>query len=624
MSLRPTLRASLIAASALFAQHGAAQSSGGAATVDTLPTLYIGTQETANLRPVTTFETPVSNLEFDPRIDLQSRNMAEAQGDVTLRGGIFENTGFSLGAATVFDPQTGHYFAELPLAPEMLAGPEVLTGTENALYGFNSTVGTIQYDFRRIAPGGSLTAAAGDHDLNMQRLHHAVTGDFPGSKGWSWGLEAELSRSESGGTLPDGDHRFERASARLQLLGPVSQTDFVLGYQAKRFRWPGMYTGDVFLDFPDETEDLNTRLFLVNHRRDYAEGSWLEATAYHRRHSDRYFLVPFNSENIHETQVEALGLAGRHAFGNQVALNYASQATGDSIESTSLTIANGGEFTSRSYLNLSLLPEYRLVIPGDRSLTFRAGLTWDDSNRDEAATSFLGDVTFRHTGASGSSETVYLSFAQSSQVPGYTAIVPGNPLFAGDPDLKRERSENLELGARIERREWSLEAAVFYRSDDDLVDWTFTGGTFARSAENVSIDTFGTEWIATRRWENLEAVAGYTYLHKDEQFENAAVIGSFYALNYPEHRATLGLLWQPLPSLELRIDNEWRRQEANPLRSRDDAAFFTHLAISYFPPAVEGLELFAAVDNLWEDDFQEVPGTPGRGDQYSAGLSYHW
>jgi hypothetical protein len=36
------------------------------------------------------------------------------------------------------------------------------------------------------------------------------------------------------------------------------------------------------------------------------------------------------------------------------------------------------------------------------------------------------------------------------------------------------------------------------------------------------------------------------------------------------------------------------------------------------------LELFAAVDNAWNDDYEEVPGTPGRGDQVSCGATYRW
>jgi len=65
-------------------------------SADLLPSLTIVGQQTANQRPVTTFETPISNLDFDPRVDMQSRNMAEAQGDLSIRGGTFENTGIQV------------------------------------------------------------------------------------------------------------------------------------------------------------------------------------------------------------------------------------------------------------------------------------------------------------------------------------------------------------------------------------------------------------------------------------------------------------------------------------------------------------------------------------------------
>ena len=138
-----------------------------------LPALTVMGQETANQRPVTTFETPLSNLDFDPRVDLQSRNMAEAQGDISIRGGTFENTGVQVGSATLLDPQTGHYTTELPIAPEMLGEPKVLTGADNALRGFNSNVGTVSYSWSEITNGGSLTIGGGDHNLNFQRIHHA-------------------------------------------------------------------------------------------------------------------------------------------------------------------------------------------------------------------------------------------------------------------------------------------------------------------------------------------------------------------------------------------------------------------------------------------------------------------
>jgi hypothetical protein len=146
---------------------------------DMLPSLSIVGQKTANQRPVTTYETPISNLEFDPRVDMQTRNMAEAQGDLSIRGGTFENTGVQVGSATLFDPQTGHYTTELPIAPEMLGEPRVLTGADNALHGFNSNVGTVSYKWSEIAKRGSATIGGGDHDLNFQRFHNAWTGTLP-------------------------------------------------------------------------------------------------------------------------------------------------------------------------------------------------------------------------------------------------------------------------------------------------------------------------------------------------------------------------------------------------------------------------------------------------------------
>ena len=60
------------------------------------------------------------------------------------------------------------------------------------------------------------------------------------------------------------------------------------------------------------------------------------------------------------------------------------------------------------------------------------------------------------------------------------------------------------------------------------------------------------------------------------------------------------------PTVEVRIDNEWRKQETNALRNGDDSAFFSH-ALTYSPAQIEGLSLVLAVDNLWDERFEEIP-----------------
>jgi hypothetical protein len=596
-----------------------------AESTQTLPTLYVDAQQTANIRPFTTYESPVSNLEFEPRVDLQSRNMAEAQGDVSIRGGIFENTGFRVGSATLIDPQTGHYFAELPIAPEMLTRPDILTGVDNALYGFNSTVGTISYGWSQIADGGSATLGGGDHDLNFQRIHHGLTGQLGESGEWSWGVEAEISRSESDGTIQFGDHDFDRSTGRVQILGPNSQTDFFAGYQAKFFGWPGMYTSDAFADFPPETENLKTQLFMVNHKNTYGDNNWVEATAYHRRHKDVYTFNRFTSTSntIHETKVSAMAIAGAHAITPEtLTLNYSAQITADEVSSVKLSTA---PFQSRTYYKLSILPEYRVSVGEKQHLSLSLGGSFDDTNRNDSEYSPIVEIKWSEALENGGSNSLFLSYMESTQLIGYNGIAPGGTYFGGDADIKRENSSNLELGAQISRTDWSFEGAVFYRWDDNLVDWVFLEASpNARLATNVDIDTFGIELIASKRWENVETIMSYTYLDKDEDYGEVVGASSFYALNYPNHRFTLGAIWRPCEILEVRIDNEWRENEDNALRKGSDSALFTHFGLSIYPPQVDNMELFFAVDNAWDDDFEDVPGTPGRGDQYSAGVTFSW
>jgi hypothetical protein len=594
----------------------------GAASL-ALPTLVLQSQETANDRSAATYTTPVSNLEFDPRIDLQSRNMAEAQGDITIRGGIFENTGMRVGGATLIDPQTGHYFAELPIAPEMLAPYQVFTGADNALYGFNSTVGTISYGWSEIENGGSATLGLGDHDLNFQRLHQGRTARLGDSGKWSLGVEAEYSRSESDGTIAFGDHDFYRTSGRVQLVGPNSQTDFFAGYQEKFFGWPNMYTPFGV----NETENLKTSLFLINHQLAYGERSYFEATAYYREHKDHYVYSRENPavfQAKHATDVYALGFSGLHAIDARFGVHYSGQFTADEIKSTSLEMGN---FQSRSYSKMSLLPEYRFELNTEESLTLRAGGSFDDTNRNDSELSLIGEIAWKRRRDAGRSESVYLSYAESSQVVGYTAIggATGSGLFRSNRNLDTETSQNLELGGPLDRRNWSLDAAVFYRWDDDLTDWTFNNAdTSARTANPVDIKTLGFELIGTRQIGDIELIGSYSYLDKDEDYGSATVDASFYALNFAQHRLTLGGIWRPVGWLELRIDNEWRDQRENALRNSDDTALFTHIGVSFYPPQVDHLEIFFAGENVWEEDFEDIPGTPGRGDQYSGGVRYSW
>ncbi len=589
-----------------------------------LPSYSVEGQRVANLDPVGVIAMPVSALRFEPRVDAQGRNFAEAQADVTIRGGIFENTGFRVGALPLYDSQTGHYYAELPIAPEMLRTPEIQTGAHNSLAGWNATAGSVVYSWQPIKNGGRVSLSGGEYDTQRAEL---IAGLVTTERifGQRFGAQIAAAHSESDGSVPYGDHDFDRYNARLQLRGAKSQTDVFAGYQDKFFGWPNLYTPFNV----NETEDVQTLLVAANHLVKLAhQGDYFQAGAYYRKNKDDYEynrLVPgqFNPYE-HTTWIYGAAAEGRSTLAGELALRYRANLITDEIESTSLTF---GPYRTRSHVALGLFPEKTISLSETKLVRITAGATYDDNNRIGSKVSPLLEVAQENSAASSTIRRLYASYARNTQVPTYTALKsnPAGGLFRGNQSLGRATSDNFELGTRAVFGGWETEAAVFHRRDEDLVDWTYSASApNARSANAVDIETTGVELVAKHQWSWLDVVLGYSWLHKNADYGIANVQASFYALNFPEHRLTAALIVRPCAEIELRWDNEFRIQEKNSLRRTDEEAVISAVGLYWSPTGVKGLQLSLQVDNLWSEDFEEVPAVRAAEQQVSFGLSYSW
>jgi vitamin B12 transporter len=605
----PTLRGALVLAIACMGTSLAAQTM--------LPDFAVVSSRVANRTPAGTFDMPVSALRFEPRADVQARNLAEAQADIAIRGGVFESTGFRIGALTLGDPQTGHYFAELPVPPVMLSAPEVLTGLRNALWSANAGAGTIAYGWRPIRTEGRLELAFGGKGFNRQSLHQGAARELDSGRG-TLAAEVEFARSESDGTVPFGDHDFRRAAARVQWSRGDAQTDAFVGYQTKFFGWPNLYTPFGF----NETEDLETLLAVLNHAWRDAAGNAFNAALFYRRNRDDYEFnraVPGASNPFeHTTWMRGAAVSGRHGF-PEVALNYAAQVTGDEIRSTALTF---GRFSRRTQSKLSAVLETGIDHEQGR-LGFSGGVSLDHSDRDGSAWSPLAGLVWKES----SGNEWYAELSTARQLPTYTALNsnPAAGLFRGNPNLGRTTLRNYEVGYRGAVQGWAIAAAAFLRQERDLVDWTFRRGVVARTANPVDVDVRGLELVAAWRSTRAEVVLGYAWLEKDSDYGSAAVDASFYALNFPRHRATLAATLHLGAGFALRLDNEYRKQEPNFLRTRGgEEAWLTSAGLSYAPPTAKAWEISLLVENVWDSAFQEVPAVPAAGRQWALGVSRRW
>lgn len=588
-----------------------------------LPALLVSSSRVALEDPVASFAMPVTALRYEPALDVEARNQAEAQADITIRGGIFETTGFRIGGAALCDPQTGHYSAELPVAPAMISAPRILTGAENTLGGFNADVGTIAYDWRSIRERGELTVAAGQFNSYDGSFYQGVVS---GARiaGRAIAADAEVSRSASDGSVPDGDHDFQRCNVRLQFAGAGSQTDLFYGYQAKFIGWPNLFTpfGS------NESDSLQTALVMLNHRASWGPADWMEATVFWRRNKDDYAFDRFAPVGPvhpfqHTTWIKGATVSGHDDLG-AIGIGYDAAVVADDLKSTSLIF---GRFHSRTHTKVGAALDKDWPLDAGRRLTAKAGAAFDGTNRDASAVSPMAEISLDETGSTGGSSRFYLGCADSSQVPTYTALNsnPAAGLFRGNPNLGRTRSRNLEAGRDGMRGPWQIHVAVFYRRDDHLVDWTFLRGVIARTANPVNIDTAGAE--ATLRWSapRFEVILGYTCLHKRADYGAAAVDCSFYALNFPRHRLTAAIVARLGGGFELRMDNQARIQEPNPLRTEGgDRAVISSLGLFYRPRGMRNLDFQLQVDNLWDCAFQQVPAVPAARREISVGVTQRW
>lgn len=570
---------------------------------------------------------PVTELRFDPRIDLQTRNSAAAAADSSIRGGIFTQSGFRAGAATLLDPQTGHYSSEIPIAPLFIEPPRVLTGLDHALTGFNATAGTVEYGWSRVEEGWSAGAGWGERGFNSQHVSAGYLAAPPGflaSAVEEIGLDLDLARAAGDGTRPDGDFDFQRYGGRLQLSAGDSRTDFFAGHQKKFFGWPDMYTPPDLLPTA-ETESLHTTVIFLNHRRGGAGENHFELSGYYRRNNDHYVMErtdPDFYQAFHRTEVWSAGADGRYDFG-PLALAYSGQLTSDRLDSTAITES---PYYSRTMGKVSLLPERTLPLGESLDLVLSAGAGLDLSNRAGDYLSPLAGAELVRRLGSGGEVRGFLRYAGSSQLPDYTALgSPARGLFGGNPDLGREKARTTEVGFDLRRGEWRLEWAVFHRRDRDLVDWTYREeAANARTADAVDLDTRGTELVFTRVWKPLRLRLGYAWLERSSRHRGEETEASFYALNYPRHRATASLAWSFLREFELRLENEYRRQRSNPLRSGPEEALLTAFALAYLPAALPGLEAVLSCDNPFKVSFQQIPGVPGPGRQAALQTVYRF
>ena len=117
-------------------------------------------------------------------------------------------------------------------------------------------------------------------------------------------------------------------------------------------------------------------------------------------------------------------------------------------------------------------------------------------------------------------------------------------------------------------RGWTGQAAVFYRRDDNLVDWTYTTGSSAGRPTRSTSTPRASSWSPATPGASSPRCSATRRSRRARTTWGRRVTASFYALNYARQRFTAAFTLRTHGDLELRLDNAARIQEPDSLRTR--------------------------------------------------------
>ncbi len=547
-------------------------------------------------------------LERLPLLETAGQGGIAGQSDLSLRGSSFSEVGINVAGLTLRNPQTEHFHSELPLPPQLFTEPRILTGLARMRAGSGHFIGDAALDFAPLRSGDTLSLGLGDHRFNRQSL--ISQRQLGRVAGFVFGATLFGGRTELGRGLdyPDNTLRQTRGGLHLQARNAGLQADLAIARQAKDFGVRGFYGVSPTLRAEEKTRDL---LALFSLRQEYQEQNHWRIGFAHRRFDDDYRLPKIGYRNQHRSHTAALLLDGWHSWADTPhGLDWQLAWEDERLASGSL----GNH--RRDRLSLQLLPR----------LTF-SRWAWQGGARVVLHSDHSRDLLPMFGAEYRISEMLnaYADYTQNLRLPSYTELNYESPASLGNRGLRKQRSQEWQLGIRHQNHRsdlfWRL--ALFQRRTDNTIDWVKTAPDSRWQAVNLQTATTTGIELETGFPITSKLDAQFTWSWLDKAVGNPPY-ASRYALDYPEQRLQSRLVFRPLDTLTIDFDNTLQYQTANPERRGGRTGWLSSLTASFSPQRLRGGTLSLSCRNLWDDRFETIPGQRPAGRLLLLSYSQTW
>lgn len=451
-------------------------------------------------------------LRTDSSVYIEQRGAGDVQGDITLRGGSFEQTLVLLNGLRINDAQTSHHNLDLPVPLTALKTIDVLHGTGSTLYGADALSGVV--DFITATPNTtslSLRAGGGSYGENEQ----SVIADAVHGK---WSEAATGTRDFSTGFMYDRDYRTESASSESRYSSSLGATDILLAGSDRAFGADQFYG-----DYPSWER---TKGWFASASQEL--GPKTQAAFGYRRHTDNFILVRddpgYYANNHIDTSWQAVARR-KETLGSNSGLFYGLDFQGDAIDSNNL--GQHARNRGAGYADLDLHFKQRGILSVGGREELLSGGPQEVFSPDLSGSLFLGHQwKLRAAGGYG------------FRLPTYTDLYYSDPTTIGNANLKPESAWSGEGGA-----DWyagskiTASATIFYSRQHNAIDYVRANSSQRWQAENLS----GVAFTGVESSVNWQATS-----HQALQFSWAGLSGaqsalhglqSVYIFNYPVNNA---------------------------------------------------------------------------------------
>lgn len=520
-------------------------------------------------------------------VNISKRGPAESSFDITMRGSNFEQVLVLVNGVPLNNPQTGHFNGDFPFSVGDVGRVEILRGGSSTTYGGGAFAGVINIILKKTVDF-HFSAAGGENKFASASLRG-------GKQFKNLRVNFSLNRANSAGFHKGREFDQLKLTAGSSYKRKNTEMDFFTGYLEKDFGARGFYA-----PLPSG-EEIKSYFYRFHWRQSYKRFNYSLTYSYNR-HED-YFILDrqrpdyFQSES--DTSLRYLNVTAAYK-GERLSAAVGMDVKRESMDSSTMGFRKrnrGAVFLNLNYLWLksggidvgirrNMLPEGY----GDDNFTFYSGI-------------------FFRMGGGGIFRAGY---GKSFRLGSFTELYYRSPANIGNGELEPEVSHNFETSFSLLRERYQFDISLFYRNQENLIDWVRYPGESVWRAENIDKnDIVGIEltqrFVMGRTTISL-GIERLTAVNKQIGFE------SKYGFRFPDFSVKMNVVQPVVGRVRLAVNYMYKR-----IYKTSEKGHFMNVVLSV---PVGKVELSLRVDNVFNTKIEEIPGLRVPGRWIYLGISY--